>query len=96
MAIDPTKIEMTPQQKELLATRAKREGKDYSAVLDDLLGSSDSIGIDAPSGTAPESMREAMEAVGAAGCVDGPGDLTTNPKHMEGFGLNANSRSDSD
>lgn len=28
-----------------------------------------------------------LEAVGdLIGCVEGPGDLSTNPKHMEGFG----------
>jgi Arc/MetJ-type ribon-helix-helix transcriptional regulator len=31
--------------------------------------------------------ESALEAVQPwIGCVDGPGDLTTNPKYMEGFG----------
>ena len=36
-----------------------------------------------------KNLLEALEAVGAVGCFDGPSDLSTNPKYMEGFGTNA-------
>ena len=40
----------------------------------------------------PESLFDALNAIGAIGCFEGPSDLSTNPKHMEGFGVNASRR----
>ena len=37
------------------------------------------------------TMLEALEELGIPGSItDGPGDLSTNPKHMEGFGKDDN------
>jgi hypothetical protein len=36
---------------------------------------------------APDGERTMLEKMGdLVGCVSGPGDLSTNPKHLEGFG----------
>jgi hypothetical protein len=88
MAIDPAQIELTREQKRLLALKAEREGVDYATMLDEWLGATlpQSEGANRTRGP---SVLERMKAHGAVGCVVGPGDLTTNPKHMEGFGTNA-------
>jgi hypothetical protein len=93
MAIDPAQIELTLEQKRLLALKAEREGVDYATILNDWLGASvhDSEGLN---GGGSPSVLDRMKARGAVGCAVGPGDLTTNPKHMEGFGTNARRRAD--
>ena len=88
MAIDPSQIELTPKQKELLAAKAQRLGVDYATALDEWLGASVS-GTDTANGQGMPSVLERMKAIGAVGCIEGPGDLSTNPKYMEGFGINA-------
>ncbi len=92
MAIDPAQIELTPEQKRLLALRAERAGVDYATILNEWLGATlpESEGLN---GEKTPSVLERMKALGAVGCVVGPGDLTTNPKRMEGFGTNARRRS---
>lgn len=52
----------------------------------------------APTATDEETMGEnaleAFEKLGLVGCIkDGPDDLATNPKHMEGFGTDGQQRS---
>ena len=43
-----------------------------------------------PNGTDQRSLYDALKARGLIGFMtDGPGDLSTNPKHMEGFGQDA-------
>ncbi len=44
-----------------------------------------------PTGDAQErSLYDALKARGIIGCItDGPPDLSTNPKYMEGFGQHA-------
>lgn len=40
-----------------------------------------------PLGDEPKSFYDAMNERGLIGCIqDAPPDLSTNPKHMEGFG----------
>ncbi len=96
MSIDPATIELTPLQRERLAAIAERTGKGYSSIVDELLaavplaptegnGSSQEI-------SQPRTAYEAFAAVGAIGCFEGPPDLSTNPKYMEGFGINASRR----
>lgn len=42
------------------------------------------------SGRTPQSVFDALNALGVIGSItDGPGDLSTNPKHMKGFGKDA-------
>lgn len=96
MSIDPTAIELTPRQKDRLAAIAERTGKDCSTVVDELLSS---VPLPATEGNGsaqtagkPRTAYEAFAAVGAIGCFEGPPDLSTNPKYMEGFGINASRR----
>lgn len=37
----------------------------------------------------PRTLYDALNARGLIGCIDGPPDLSTNPKYMEGFGQHA-------
>ena len=89
MAIDPSEIELTPRQKELIAQKAERLGVDYSAVLDEWLETTVANGAE---NQRTASVFQRMKQIGAIGCVEGPGDLSTNSKHMEGFGVNASQR----
>lgn len=93
MAIDPAQIELTAEQKQLLALRAEQEGRDYAAILDEWLHAT--VPEQSTNG-GPRNLLEAFEAVGAIGCFEGPADLSTNPKYMEGFGINASRKRDSD
>lgn len=92
MSIDPTTIELTPRQKDRLAAIAERTGKDCSTVVDELLDTVPLPQTDTSNGSGPKNLLEALEAIGAIGCFDGPPDLSTNPKYMEGFGINASRR----
>ena len=92
MLNDPSAITLTPEQKARLASIAERTGKDYSAVVDELLSTISLPDADTGNENGPQNLLEALEAVGAIGCIDGPADLSTNPKYMEGFGVNASRR----
>lgn len=97
MEIDPAQIELTAQQKELLAALAERTGRPYTDLLDKWLAdaaAAEQNGEIVPE-QKPRTAYEAFAAVGAIGCYSGPPDLSTNPKYMEGFGTNAK-RSDAD
>jgi hypothetical protein len=91
MAIDPTEIELSDDQKRRLAALAERAGKDYSELVDEWLSRVDLPRINGreDEGSRPRNLYEAFQSVGAIGCVkDAPPDLATNPKYMEGFGRN--------
>lgn len=93
MASDPEQIALAAEQKQLLALRAETEGRDYTAILDEWLHTT------APQkkvSDGPKNLLEAFEAVGAVGYFEGPEDLSTHPKHMEGFGINASRKRNSD
>jgi len=95
MATDYAHMELTREQKERLARIAERAGKDYREVLDELLSvpchSDAGQGSSSPKGAT--NLHDALEAIGAIGCVKGaPADLSTNPAFMEGFGKNASKR----
>lgn len=93
MSIDPTTIELTAEQKRLLALKAEREGADYATVLNEWLGAAP-MEREGLNGDKLPSVLQRMKARGAVGCALGPGDLSTNPKHMEGFGTNARRHAD--
>ena len=63
-----------------LAAVARRRGESRSAVAREALRAY----LDAAGKTASPSCLELMADL--AGCVSGPGDLSTNPNHMEGYG----------
>lgn len=70
------------------ANKAKRSGitdEDIQRVLGPSVGQVGSLKkvLEAQE----ETALEAFERLGLVGCIsDGPADLATNPKHMEGFG----------
>lgn len=90
MVIDPSQIELTPDQRMRLAILAEKSGKEWNVLVDELLDA-------APLTSRPQSEANGSAAIektlfevlserGILGCFDGPTDLSTNPKHMEGFG----------
>jgi len=89
MAVDPAQIDLSPEQRVRLARLAEQTGRDWAELVDHLLNS---VPI-APESTRPNIERlrsktlfEVLTERGILGCFDGPTDLSTNPKHMEGFG----------
>ena len=92
MALDPSTIELTAHQKNCLAAIAERTGKDCATVVDELLSAAEVPHAESLNGTGPHNLLEALEAVGAIGCFEGPPDLSTNPKYLEGFGAHASRR----
>ncbi len=83
MATDPNDIQLTEEQRQLLVQRAEETGKPVSELLDDLLAQPKRPRRVPREGV---SMLDVMAAHGLVGAMEGPGDLSTNPKHMEGFG----------
>lgn len=71
---------------------AEASGKDWTEVVDSLLDAAPlamrTQPAPAPKGRSPKekSLFEVLSERGILGCFDGPTDLSTNPKHMEGFG----------
>lgn len=59
---------------------ARRRGETKSAVLRRMLEAHLS---DSPDAAAPSCLALTEDL---AGCVSGPRDLSTNPKHLKGFG----------
>lgn len=96
MAIDPTQIQLTDRQKARLADLAEERGRDYRELVDELLFGPVAEKPTATAGTRTEasendftaepSLYNELARRGMLGCFDGPTDLATNPKHMEGFG----------
>jgi hypothetical protein len=81
-------IELTSEQLQTLSRLAAQTGKPPSEVLQMALASFEQK-TGAANGTPAETIRDAMVRLGLLGCVtDAPADLSTNPKHMEGFGSN--------
>jgi hypothetical protein len=92
--VDPAQIKLTTEQRHRLAVLAERTGKNWTELVDDLLDSIPFVQPAEPAGaskTNGESLRDrtlydVLSERGILGCFDGPTDLSTNPKHMEGFG----------
>jgi hypothetical protein len=88
MATDFHSIHLTGEQWKLLAELASRTGKRPEEVVAEALrGYEFSQGAGKENGQSEESLYEALSRRGLIGCIaDGPPDLSTNPKYMEGFG----------
>lgn len=63
-----------------LTAAARRRGEPRSAVVREVLRTY----LDASSESAAGSCLELVADL--AGCVKGPGDLSFNPKHLQGYG----------
>jgi len=90
MAIDPNEMQLTVAQRQFIAELAARQGHSPQEVLADLITSPS---VQRPNGsrlTAMESAHDLGQRLGLfAGLEDGPPDLSTNRRYMEGFGQNA-------
>lgn len=93
MVIDPAQIDLTQEQRQRLALLAERTGKDWTELVDELLDAVPAALKSQPvvkgptnGRTAEKSLFDVLTERGILGCFDGPTDLSTNPKHMEGFG----------
>jgi hypothetical protein len=89
--VDPAQIELTAEQRRRLAQLAERSGKDWTEIVNDWLNSNSSRPLPAAAKsngerTPEKSLYDILSERGILGCFDGPTDLSTNPKHMEGFG----------
>jgi hypothetical protein len=92
--VDPAQIELTSEQRQRLAILAERTGKGWIELVDDWLNASPMAAPSMPAtaretngvGVRDKTLFEVLSERGILGCFDGPTDLSTNPKHMEGFG----------
>jgi hypothetical protein len=89
MAIDPGTIHLTPEQQRRLAELAERAGRPWSEVLDEALRRARWSNGNTHAAEGSRSFFDVLAQDGAIGVVkeDLPTDVATNPKHMEGFGL---------
>jgi hypothetical protein len=86
MSISPDQIALTPGQRQHLILLAEQSGKPWDAVLEEALSSFEQLAL--PKIKNGESVCDAMVRLGLLGSVtDGPADLSTNPKYMQGFGV---------
>jgi hypothetical protein len=85
-----TPMQLTPKQRETLARLAAQSGRPWEELLDEALTSLALPAMPA-NGAATETVHAALVRAGLLGCIlDAPADLSTNPRHMEGFGARAN------
>lgn len=95
MAIDPNEIELSPEMKQALAEKAEQTGKPWTELIDEFLAEAHlPMSPKAAEVVTDNSLYDVLSERGMLGCFEGPTDLATNPKHMEGFGQNAWSDSD--
>lgn len=83
MATDPREISLSEEQRKLLAQRSEETGKPWTELLDELLSR---LPRSRSNGPTERSLYDALNERGMIGTFDGPGDLSTNPRRMEGFG----------
>jgi hypothetical protein len=86
MAIDPKEIELTEAQRRELAELANRVGKPWAVVYRDALRHYPLPAVRACGDGEARTLYDALAEDRLVGCFDGPPDLSTNPKYMEGFG----------
>ncbi len=87
MATDPREIHLTDEQCKCLAERSEETGRPWPELLEEVLAK-----IPPPRSTENKerSLYDALNERGLIGSItDAPADLSTNPKHMEGFGSDA-------
>lgn len=86
MSMDVDQIQLTDEQKRQIAEAAERTGMAWAEVLREALLSYRPHRRKNGNGK-QKSFYDALEEAGLIGIVkDAPPDLSTNPKHMEGFG----------
>lgn len=84
----PITIEITPEQKRQIEWLAEQKGVSpeaaVRAAIEQGLVTVPSNGDDVEVEVQPGSFLDGIEHL--VGSVEGPSDLSTNPKHMEGYG----------
>jgi hypothetical protein len=88
MSVDPKTIALTEAQKRALAELSDKSGKPWPEVFSEAL--SGYRPKSEANGRNGESFSAAAARLGLVGCIKGPGDLSTNPSYMEGFGEREN------
>ena len=74
-------MKVTPEQKRKIKLLAQREGTSAKEAVMRLVDAAmETEHVEAPMGSFLDGIEHLI------GSVDGPPDLSTNPKHMEGFG----------
>ena len=80
MTIDPTQIQLNPDQQAYIARQAERTGQPWAELLKQFVPTAPSFGQE-------ESALDVATRLGLVGVCDGdPPDLATNPTHMKDFG----------
>ena len=88
MRIDPSEIQLTPDQQAYIARRAERTGTPWKELLKQFVPTAPTFG------NARESALDVAQRLGLVGICDGdPPDLATSATHMEGFGSSGNETS---
>ena len=87
MSVNPAEIHLTEEQKRYVAELAEETGKAWPVVVSEIF-SQGSVVIRLPKFSDDETAFDALTRAGVIGCHEGPEDLSTNPKYMEGFGRN--------
>jgi predicted transcriptional regulator len=87
----PITVEVSPAQKQKIEQLAERKGLSPEAVvraaIDHELESTASNGEEAEEATRSESLLDATrDLAGSVQGPDAPRDLSSNPKHMNGYG----------
>ena len=83
MATDPHDIRLNEEQRKLLAEKSDATGQSWAELLDELFSKLPRSKLE---GNPKRTLYEALVERGMIGVLDdGPGDLSSNPKHMEGF-----------
>ncbi|MDC0934751.1 hypothetical protein OAS39_00590 [Pirellulales bacterium] len=90
MATDPQDIQLTGSQRRLIAELADQTGKPWPELLEEVVGRAKPSVATTSNGKSGRTLYDAFAEKGLIGCIhSGTGDLSTNPKHMEGFGKDA-------
>jgi hypothetical protein len=77
MSTNPVEIDLSPEQRRLVAEFADRTGKPWNEVLAAALQ---------PLAEQNTTLYDVFARSGGIGLYDGPTDLSSDSRHMEGFG----------
>ena len=84
MATDPRDIQLTDEQRRLLAEEAERSGRPWQEVLNDFFSQIEAS--DTEVNRSSLSLFEVLQSKGLLGAMEGPVDLSTSENHLDGFG----------